>query len=134
MIEIVAIIGLYSWLRKKLLAKGATPELAMLGPVFWILGEIGGCVVNLIIAASQFRKASFSETYIYGLTGAAIGAGIAILIVLGKRPVLAHKCPFCGGRIVTTPTIVSKVKCHKCNRKLIVSGGTVHPADKPKEE
>lgn len=134
MIEIAAIIGLYWWLRKRLLARGAAPQLAWLGPVFWILGEVGGCAVCLIIAATQVREAGFFEMYLYGLLGAAAGAVIAVLIVFNVRPVMAHQCPFCGGRIVMTPTMVSKTRCRHCKRKLIVSGGTVHPADKPKPE
>ena len=76
MIEIIIIIVLARKLAEVADSKGRSKGWAALGPGLWILGEIIGAVVGLIISGDQG-----AGMYVFALVGAAVGAGVAWAIV-----------------------------------------------------
>jgi hypothetical protein len=75
MLEIFFVVFLTKKLASIAKAKGRSSGWAALGPVLWILGEIGGAVVGATIGIDDIAL------YVGALAGAALGAGLAWVVV-----------------------------------------------------
>lgn len=80
MLEILFLIGVYRTLGNKAMSKGHSKGWGALGILFWVLGEIVGFIIGGALDLGM-------GAYLLALFCAAIGAGIAYLIVnsLGSR-------------------------------------------------
>ncbi|MHC4506196.1 MAG: hypothetical protein ACYTFI_23115 [Planctomycetota bacterium] len=131
MIEIIAIVALYSALKKKLARKGRGSGLAFLGPVFWIVGElVAGMVVGVVNASrSGGQPISLGVLYIIAVLGALVGAVASYVIVHLAYPAV-YPCPACGADF--TPDLLrgpTRHSCRQCRARLRFLDGTVAVRD-----
>lgn len=85
MLEILAVWLLTKKVGKIVEAKGHRPTgYKILTVVLWIVGEIFGAVIGVIIAG--FDESSQCLVYLIGLGGAVVGGGIAYLIAASLTP------------------------------------------------
>lgn len=119
MLEILAIIWLYRYLKNALEHKNRSTGLAALGPVFWVVGEILGAVFGALLIGDGLGL------YGFAFMGALVGALAAIGIVSSVKPVELH-CPKCQrGFLPRVGRPVSSLKCRGCDAPLRVMGGVV---------
>ena len=81
MLEIVAVVMLTRKLAEIAAAKGQAKGWAALGPVLWIIFEIGGVIIGTLMGMEL-------GVYLIGLGGAAVGAAIAWQVVANLPNVL----------------------------------------------
>lgn len=132
MLEILGIVLFFSILKGMLKKKGRSAWFAVLGPVFWIGGELAGAVVGAVYAAlssgGQGEGPSLGIVYVFALGFGVVGAGAAVLVT-ALIPPREFECPACGHAFrLDLGRGKVRVTCRGCGEKLSLIGDRLRMA------
>ncbi len=129
MLEIVAIIGLYQYLKGKLEKKGRSTALAWLGPGLWLAGEFAAGFIAGVVVAVQEQDLGMG-VYLFALVGAVTGAAVAFGIVAALKP-LEYRCPSCSTSFIPRTDPRGETTCPECGTSLLVTGENAYQLQQP---
>lgn len=123
MLEILFVIFLFRKLKTQTVKKNRSKWLPWIIPLFWFGGEfVFPFMIGIIYAILGKPIESNFIFYFYALSGGALGAGLAFLIV-HLLPIKELNCPKCGWTF--TKNSKFGVQCEECNSQLKVVDGKV---------
>jgi hypothetical protein len=125
-LEIVGLSGAYGLLRATLKRKHLNLKLAFLGPLAWLVGELGAFLV--LTRTSQFNRSDMYVTVI----ASALACVFITKLIFDRLPAKQYSCPLCAENFGADQlNSDSELEHEPCGTRLKVIDGSVVQTDNP---